>query len=63
MIATMAKNVTSSAVNGRASWKARPSACSFVTPLNAVATMMTMRPTSPTSASWNASETTSSDAR
>ena len=37
MTATMAKNTTTSAVNGRASWNACPIRCSSVTPVNAVA--------------------------
>ena len=54
--ATIAKNTTSSAVNGRASSNALPSRCSSVMPLNAVASTMTSRPIRPTSATWKASD-------
>ena len=53
IIATIAKNTTSRAVNGSASWKAWPIWCSSTTPEKVVARMMTDRPISPTAARWN----------
>ncbi|MDT4862961.1 hypothetical protein FQZ97_976460 [compost metagenome] len=52
--ATIAKKATSSAVKGRASWKARPSWCSSVMPLRLVISTITNRPISPTSATCRA---------
>ena len=60
--ATTAKNTTSSAVNGRASWKARPIWCSSVTPVKAVISTITNRPIRPTSATCRASPTISTSA-
>ncbi|MDT4869593.1 hypothetical protein FQZ97_1046320 [compost metagenome] len=60
--ATTAKKATSSAVKGRASWKARPSWCSSVMPLKLVISTMTIRPIRPTSATCSARQRISSSA-
>jgi hypothetical protein len=56
--ATITKNTTSSAVNGSAASNALPSRCSSMIPVKLVARMITSRPMRPTSATWNASDST-----
>ena len=41
-------------MKGKDSWNALPIVCSSVTPVNAVAKMMILKPIKPTAARWNA---------
>ena len=54
--ATIAKNTTSKAVKGSASSNEWPMRCSSTIPLSAVSKTITIRPTRPTEATWNASD-------